>query len=106
MRTIIKVLALIGATNALATEQFDDIPEVPGEVGDVVDDVMGDGDAPEDAGDQGDAPEDADDQGDAPEDADDQGDAPEEAQEEPEIMLPELMWNGSMCMAEDGTAHT
>ena len=96
MRTIIKVLALIGATNALATEQFDDIPEVPGEVGDVVDDVMGDGDAPEDAGDQGDAPE----------DADDQGDAPEEAQEEPEIMLPELMWNGSMCMAEDGTAHT
>ena len=95
MRTIIKVLALIGATNALATEQFDDIPEVPGEVGDVVDDVV-DGDAPEDAGDQGDAPE----------DADDQGDAPEEAQEEPEIMLPELMWNGSMCMAEDGTAHT
>ena len=96
MRTIIKVLALIGATNALATEQFDDIPEVPGEVGDVVDDVLGDGDAPEDAGDQGDAPE----------DADDQGDAPEEAQEEPEIMLPELMWDGSMCMAEDGTAHT
>lgn len=96
MRTIIKVLALIGATNALATEQFDDIPEVPGEVGDVVDEALGDGDAPEDAGDQGDAPE----------DADDQGDAPEEAQEEPEIMLPELMWNGSMCMAEDGTAHT
>ena len=96
MRTIISVLALIGATNALTAEQFGDLPDLPGEVDDVIDDVLGEDDAPEDAGDQGDALE----------DAGDQVDAPEEAQEEPEIMLPELMWDGSMCMAEDGTAHT
>ena len=106
MRTIISVLALIGATNALTAEQFGDLPDLPGEVDDVIDDVLGEDDAPEDAGDQGDALEDAGDQGDALEDAGDQVDAPEEAQEEPEIMLPELMWDGSMCMAEDGTAHT
>ena len=96
MRTIISVLALIGATNALTAEQFGDLPDLPGEVDDVIDDVLGEDDAPEDAGDQGDALE----------DAGDQVDAPEEAQEEPEVMLPELMWDGSMCMAEDGTAHT
>ena len=52
MRTLIKVLASIGAVKALATRQED------------------------------------------------------EPQEEQEVSLPELTWNGTACMAEDGTAHT
>ena len=101
MRTLIKVLALIGAAKALATKQ-DALDEAEMTANDLMDgDTPPEDTPPEDV--QDDAPEDV--QDDAPEDV--QDDAPaDEPQEEPEVSLPELTWDGSACVAEDGSAHT
>ena len=111
MRTLIKVLALIGAAQALATKQ-DALDEAEMTANDLMDgdtppeDSPPDDSPPEDSPPedvQDDAPEDV--QDDAPEDV--QDDAPaDEPQEEPEVSLPELTWDGSACVAEDGSAHT
>ena len=103
MRTLIKVLALIGAAKALATKQ-DALDEAEMTANDLMDgDTPPEDSPPDDSPPEDSPPEDV--QEDAPEDADE--DAPaDEPQEEPEVSLPELTWDGSACVAEDGSAHT